>query len=60
MSSGAETCRFCLMLASRGAVYLSKENAGAVDHYHANCDCKIVPDWGGGIEGYDDAAIYRK
>ena len=50
---GGETCRFCLMLASRGAVYLTEHKAGAVDHYHANCDCKVVPDWGDGIEGYD-------
>ncbi len=58
--SGAETCRFCIMLASRGAVYLSKENAGAVGHYHANCDCKVVPDWGDGIEGYDPEGLYER
>lgn len=57
---GGETCRFCLMLASRGAVYLTEHKAGAVDHYHANCDCKVVPDFGDGIEGYDDVEIYRK
>ena len=27
-------------------------------HFHPNCDCKIVPDWGGGIEGYDDKVDY--
>ncbi len=57
--SGAETCRFCIMLASRGAVYLSKDNAGAVSHYHANCDCKVVPDWGDDIEGYDPDEYYK-
>ena len=50
---GGETCRFCIMLASRGAVYLTEHKAGAVNHYHANCDCKVVPDFGDGIEGYD-------
>ncbi len=48
------------MLASRGAVYLSKENAGAVSHYHANCNCKVVPDWGDGIEGYDPDGLYER
>ena len=52
--TGPETCLFCLMLASRGAVYRSEASAGAVDHYHANCDCRVVPDFDGtDIEGYD-------
>ncbi len=55
---GSETCRFCIMLASRGAVYASELTAGAVKHFHPNCDCKIVPDWGGGIEGYDEKVDY--
>lgn len=45
--SGAETCAFCLMLASRGAVYKSEQTArfkdGTRDPYHNNCDCVIVP-----------------
>ena len=57
---GGETCRFCLMLASRGAVYLTEHKAGAVSHYHANCDCKVVPDFGDGIEGYDPSVYYDK
>lgn len=57
---GGETCRFCLMLASRGAVYLTEHKAGAVNHYHANCDCKVVPDFGDGIEGYDPDEWYDK
>lgn len=48
--SGSETCRFCIMLASRGAVY---NNEKAASHSHANCDCRAVPDFGKGIEGYD-------
>ena len=40
---GKETCAWCLMLASRGPVYYSEESAGAFDHYHAHCDCAVVP-----------------
>lgn len=52
---GGETCGFCIMLASRGAVYRDEE---AASHAHANCDCRVVPDFGGGIEGYDPDAYY--
>ena len=38
--TGAETCDFCLMLASRGFVYHS-ESSAAVDHTHVNC---VLPD----------------
>lgn len=74
--SGFETCDFCLMLASRGAVYWTAETAGAMNHYHANCDCRLVPVWDysprltrrGGlvrrsnveIEGYDPDEYYRE
>lgn len=37
---GEETCDFCLMLASRGFVYLTYESADA--HVHRNCDCIVV------------------
>lgn len=40
---GRETCEWCLMLASRGPVYHTEESAGAFDHYHAHCDCAVVP-----------------
>lgn len=33
-----KTCAFCLMLASRGAVYHSEQ-----PHYHDHCDCVSVP-----------------
>lgn len=36
---GMETCDFCLMLASRGFVYLTMETAS---HSHRNCDCIVV------------------
>ncbi len=41
--AGAETCTFCLMLASRGAVYHTRKSAGEWKHFHRGCDCKVVP-----------------
>lgn len=51
--AGAETCTFCLMLASRGAVYHSRKTAGEFKHFHRNCDCKVVP----GFEDNPDAEL---
>lgn len=54
--SGAETCRFCVMLASRGAVYANVRTAGGDGNsYHDNCDCvptiiRSESDW---PEGHD-------
>ena len=57
--TGAETCGWCLMLASRGFVYASEKTAGATDHYHNDCDCKIMPEFGDTeVEGYDPDALY--
>lgn len=51
---GPTTCPFCIMLASRGFDYVSEKSAGALNKFHANCDCKVVPQWGGeSYEGYD-------
>lgn len=60
--SGTETCPFCIMLASRGFVYYSAKTAGADDHYHENCDCRIIPGYKGinSIDGYDPDALYRQ
>lgn len=70
--TGPETCGFCLMLASRGPVYHTPETAGLYDHYHAHCDCRIVPIWGTfsvgpsrragavSIEGYDPDELYEQ
>lgn len=59
--TGPETCPFCVMLASRGFVYLSEETAGKLDHYHAHCDCRVVPKFGSeSYEGYDPEAYYRQ
>lgn len=71
--SGSETCRFCIMLASRGPVYTSRDSAGANNHFHPNCDCRIVPFWdavgsgpsryastGTTVEGYDPDELYDR
>ncbi|WP_303249715.1 hypothetical protein [uncultured Slackia sp.] len=56
--SGGETCEFCIMLASRGAVYGTEE---AASHAHPGCDCRVVPSFGDGseIEGYDPDEYYE-
>lgn len=41
--TGFETCTFCLMLASRGAVYHTRKSAGEFKRFHRRCDCKVVP-----------------
>lgn len=53
--TGAETCDFCLMLASRGFVYHSASSA-AVDHTHDNC---VLPDTNLGAVGVR-AGLRRK
>lgn len=55
--TGAETCQFCIMLASRGFVYHSEETAS---HAHAHCDCRITPSWDKSpkAQGYDPDAYY--
>lgn len=59
--AGRETCTFCLMLASRGFVYKNESTAGKYDHFHANCDCRIIPGFDGmEIEGYDPDALYEQ
>jgi len=41
--TGTHTCRFCVMLASRGAVYADAAAAGEGNKYHGECDCVPVP-----------------
>ena len=58
-----KTCAWCLMLASRGWVYLDARSAGAARQWHADCDCQIVPAWGDKIPrivGYDPDALYAQ
>ena len=41
--SGAENCARCVMLASRGPVYKSRESAGGGGRgFHDHCDCRAV------------------
>lgn len=43
---GFETCGWCRMLASRGFVYRSSQQAGAQHAWgHDNCDCEIIPEF---------------
>ena len=63
--AGAETCTFCLMLASRGAVYHSRKTAGEFKHFHRRCDCKIVPGFGDDpdaelVEGVRPKELYER
>lgn len=57
---GRDTCAFCLMLASRGAVYGSSSAAGEMNKYHGKCDCVPTPVWSADDlpEGYDPDALY--
>ena len=68
--TGAENCAFCVVLASRGPVYSTAEDAGRVtadekfdevglrgyvNSYHDNCDCLVVPIYKHGEwPGYED------
>lgn len=65
VTTGFETCTFCLMLASRGAVYHTRKSAGEFKHFHRNCDCKIVPGFGDDpdaelVEGVRPKELVRK
>lgn len=57
-----QTCEFCVMLASRGFVYLTRETASLGGGFHnGRCDCNVVPSWGERhIAGYDPEALYRQ
>lgn len=51
--TGTETCTFCLMLASRGAVYHTRKTAGEFRRFHRGCDCKVMV----GFEDDPDAEL---
>lgn len=61
--TGAKTCAWCTMLASRGFVYLTRETAGiARDHFHDDCDCQVIAEFDkdhAHIEGYDPDGMYE-
>lgn len=46
-ATGPNPCAFCAMLASRGAVYYTKESAGGTKatEYHPNCHCRAIQIW---------------
>lgn len=51
-----ETCKFCRMLASRGAIYTSRDRALFKEEggrYHDLCDCEPVPVWSDADLPYD-------
>lgn len=59
--TGAKTCAWCAMLASRGFVYHSEVTAGMKDHWHDDCDCQAVVEFDRNtahIEGYDPDRLY--
>ena len=57
--TGAETCTYCMMLASRGFAYHTEESAGHADH--RGCNCLIVAGLHGSttVEGVDVREQYR-
>ena len=52
---GEETCAWCIMLASRGFVYVSKASGKLFGHSHEHCDCDVIPSFSDdeGLEGYN-------
>ena len=63
--TGAETCKWCLMLASRGAVYHSRDLARLGTNgkkYHGNCNCTpaLVRGPEDYPDGYDPDALYDR
>lgn len=59
--TGSKTCAFCMVLASRDAVYLSRRSAGGDGNsYHGDCDCQVTPvrDASDLPEGYDSEELY--
>lgn len=60
--SGTDTCKFCLILASRGAVYTSERDAGKGNKYHDNCWCTPTLAWKPEDlpRDYDPDALYER
>lgn len=59
--SGGKTCAFCMVLASRDAVYLTRQSAGGFgNEYHGDCDCQVTPvrDRSDLPDGYDTDELY--
>lgn len=50
----ADSCSWCRILASRGAVYFTEKSAGGDDNdWHDDCNCQPVPVWADQREPYD-------
>lgn len=68
--TGAESCGWCAMLASRGPVYESKKGATKTstrtyrgqqyDEWHLGCDCIAVPVFRGHEKDWEGYAEYKK
>lgn len=58
--TGAETCAWCMLWASRGFVYKSEETA-QFKRSHFKCGCQIVPSWDKRprVRGYDSKRYER-
>lgn len=55
------SCGFCIMLASRGFVYATRESAGEFTKFHDDCDCRVVAGMQGmEVEGYDPKELYKR
>lgn len=55
----SDPCKFCNMLASRGAVYLSAETAGQFNDWHDDCNCQPEMTFDGEVSYDVDAAFQR-
>lgn len=60
---GPRTCAFCLVMASRDAVYLTERSASKSrdgSKYHGLCDCVAIPmnGWDDYPEDYDPQGLY--
>lgn len=58
--TGPTTCSFCIMTASRGAVYHTAQTAGSDRKFHGDCDCAVVMVRGAEDypEGYDPQELF--
>ena len=54
-----DTCAWCRALASRGAVYITRETADMATS-HDRCDCKVSPVFENDDLPYDRDALYRE
>lgn len=58
--TGAESCGWCAMLASRGPVYGSAKSAGQSDEWHLGCDCLVVPVFRGHETEWEGHDAFKK